>query len=117
ILISVSLPIFQPLPLIRRPEPFSHPDWIFGLKLDGFRSLAYVDKTTRLVSRNDNEFSGFTGLAGHISEILKGQRAVLDGEIVCLDDAGCSRFDDLLFHRGEPRFAAFDVLWLNGQDL
>ena len=33
---------------------------------------------------------------------------VLDGEIVCLDKKGKPQFRDLLFHRGEPYFFAFD---------
>lgn len=41
----------------------------------------------------------------------------MDGEIVCLNDAGKTEFRDLLFRRGEPRFVAFDLLWCDGQDL
>jgi ATP-dependent DNA ligase len=48
---------------------------------------------------------------------LKGQRAILDGEIVVLDEKGRSNFFDLMAHRGEPRYYAFDLLWLNGIDL
>ena len=36
--------------------PFSHPDWLFELKYDGFRALAHIDgKRTQLVSRNGQE--------------------------------------------------------------
>lgn len=42
---------------------------------------------------------------------------MLDGEIVCLDEDGKPQFRDLLFRRGEPRFVAFDLLRLNGEDL
>jgi bifunctional non-homologous end joining protein LigD len=42
---------------------------------------------------------------------LKGQRCVLDGEIVCLDSNGKPQFGDLLFRRAEPVFYAFDLLW------
>ncbi len=52
-----------------------------------------------------------------IAEELQEERAVLDGEIVCLDDSGRSQFDELLFRRGEPRFYAFDLLWKDGKDL
>jgi bifunctional non-homologous end joining protein LigD len=48
---------------------------------------------------------------------LKFQSAVFDGEIVCLNDDGKPEFRDLLHRRREPRFVAFDLLWLNGQDL
>jgi len=33
---------FQPMPLSRRPAPFDHPEWIFELKYDGFRSLTVI---------------------------------------------------------------------------
>src|SRR5581483_1004325 len=36
---------------------------------------------------------------------------------VCLDENGCSQFNELLFRRGAPRFCAFDLLYLNGKDL
>jgi hypothetical protein len=44
------------------------------------------------------------------------QNAILDGEIVCLDSAGRSQFNELLHRRGNPVFYAFDLLWLNGDD-
>jgi bifunctional non-homologous end joining protein LigD len=47
---------------------------------------------------------------------LAGQ-TVLDGEIVCLDKRGRPQFRDLLFHRGEPCFFAFDLLMADGKDL
>ena len=37
------LPVFQPLPVVRRPRPFDASDWLFERKYDGFRALAYVD--------------------------------------------------------------------------
>ena len=42
---------------------------------------------------------------------------MLDGEIVCLDKRGKPQFRDLLFHRGEPCFFAFDLLMSDGKDL
>jgi hypothetical protein len=42
---------------------------------------------------------------------LRGRRCVIDGEIVCLDPEGKAQFRDLLFHRAEPFFYAFDLLW------
>ena len=34
---------FQPLQLGRFPEPFSHQDWLFEIKYDGFRALAHIE--------------------------------------------------------------------------
>ena len=52
------LPTVETMRLARLREPFSDPDWIFELKHDGFRALAYVeDGNCRLVSRNRNTFA------------------------------------------------------------
>src|SRR5215475_15865636 len=45
------------------------------------------------------------------------QDAVLDGEIICLDQNGVSQFNALLERSKEPVFYAFDLLWLDGTDL
>jgi bifunctional non-homologous end joining protein LigD len=114
----VSLPVFHPLPLGRAREAFSHPDWLFEVKWDGFRSLVRIEhRVCKLVSRNGNEFKSFAVLNEAIASELKGHSAVLDGEIVCLDADGKPQFRDLLFHRGDPRFVAFDLLWCEGEDL
>lgn len=107
-----------PLRLSRRKSPFDDPEWVFELKYDGFRGLAYVDaEVSRLVSRNQHRFDEFASLATSIAEALDAERAVLDGEIVCLDGEGRSQFYELLARRGEPRFCAFDLLWVDGEDL
>jgi len=59
----------------------------------------------------------FGSLAQHIRTLLKGQRAILDGEIVVLDEQGRSVFADLMMSRGEASYCAFDLVWLNGRDL
>jgi bifunctional non-homologous end joining protein LigD len=85
-------------------------------KYDGFRALGYRDPSgVRLVSRNGNRFASFSDLCVGIEFSLRAKHAVLDGEIVCLDDYGCSQFNQLLFRRGTPRFCAFDLLYLNGK--
>jgi len=45
-------PHFQPMPLQRRSLPFDDPDWIYELKMDGFRALAVIeDGRAQLLSR------------------------------------------------------------------
>jgi bifunctional non-homologous end joining protein LigD len=105
-------PRFQPLSLSRARAPFSHWDWLFEIKWDGFRALLYSDKDgVRLISRNGNTFKSFPRLQEGLARDLKGRRCVLDGEIVCLDAHGKPHFRDLLFRRAEPVFYAFDILW------
>jgi bifunctional non-homologous end joining protein LigD len=110
---------FQPMPLSRKPAPFDHPEWVFELKYDGFRSLAVVQNgRCQLISRNGHSFNSFSELRQSIaSELPHDGQTVLDGEIVCLDKRGKPQFRDLLFHRAEPYFCAFDLLMDNGKDL
>jgi bifunctional non-homologous end joining protein LigD len=76
----VKIPPIQPLALTRRPEPFSHADWLFEVKYDGFRALAYRDPSgVRLISRNGNRFASFDDLCAGIEFALKTNDAVLDG--------------------------------------
>jgi bifunctional non-homologous end joining protein LigD len=104
--------------LFRRPDPFDHPDWVFEIKHDGFRGLAYIqNEHTRLLSRRGNQYRSFGELSSWIGRHLQVQDAVLDGEICCLDADGRAQFNDLLYRRGDPYFFAFDLLWLNGRDL
>jgi len=70
-----------------------------------------------LVSRNGNTFRNFKALAEWIGDNLRVESAVLDGEIACVDDSGRSVFNDLLFRRRECVFFAFDLLFLDGEDL
>ena len=108
----------RPIRLSRRLEPFDSDQFIFELKIDGFRALAHVDAAKgELISRNGNVFRGFADLAAWIAEHLRVESAVLDGEIACVDDSGRPVFRDLLFRRQQCVFIAFDLLYLNGKDL
>jgi len=98
--------------------PVRSPHWLFELKLDGFRALAYVERgNARLISRNGITFKRFVPLAAEIAVALRVRNAVLDGEVVCLDGEGRPLFKALLYRRREPCFVAFDCLWLDGEDL
>jgi bifunctional non-homologous end joining protein LigD len=109
---------FHSQPVQQRRDAFDHHDWLFELKYDGFRALAHVrDGLCQLVSRNQHSFTSFSNLSAEIVRVLSIESAVLDGEIVCVDDHGRSQFRDLLWRRAEPCFFAFDLLYSNGQDL
>jgi bifunctional non-homologous end joining protein LigD len=106
------------MPLVRIAAPFDHPDWLFEIKHDGFRGLAYVaDTRCTLVSRNGNEFKRFDALARAVATALKGHTAVLDGEIVALNRDGRADFDRLFYRREGSHFYAFDLLALDGENL
>ncbi len=59
---------FIPASPVLRRDAFDHPDYIFELKHDGFRALAYVDHdSTRLVSRRGNVYRSFPGCAARFA--------------------------------------------------
>src|SRR5437660_4185218 len=95
------------------------PDWIYELKMDGFRALAVIEHgRAQLLSRNGHPFASFSALAESISDSLPNVRAVIDGEICSVDRRGKPQFKNLLFRRGNPPcFFAFDLLTCDGKDL
>ena len=109
-------PSVTPAALQRLPEAFDHPDWIFELKYDGYRALAFVEPgRSRLVSRKGHIYRQFQPLVAELNQL--GITAILDGEVVCLDPDGRPNFLNLLYHRKEPCYYAFDCLSVNGVDL
>src|SRR5215467_251601 len=67
--------------------PFEDPDWLFEIKHDGFRAMAYIsDGSCTLVSRKNNQYKSFQSLRESLAQLKTS--AILDGEIVCLDADG-----------------------------
>jgi bifunctional non-homologous end joining protein LigD len=109
---------FRPMPLVRLPEPFDHPDFLFEVKHDGFRVLAHIDgHHCELRSRNGHTFKQWPQLCEELAHAVKAHHAIIDGEIVCLDRHGRSNFKNLLFRRDWPFLYAFDLLAVDGEDL
>src|SRR4029077_3428070 len=109
-----------PLPSFVEPMKAN---WIYEIKLDGWRALALKGGSqARLLSRNEKDFGAkFPEVMDSIAE-LNVQDAMIDGEIVALDEKGCSSFQLLqAYDIGQQRppifFYAFDLLQLNGEDL
>src|SRR5215831_4264089 len=99
----------RPMRLSRRPEPFNSEEFIYELKIDGFRSLAYIENgQCDLVSRNGNTFRNFKDLAEWIGDNLRVESAVLDGEIACVDDSGSSEMRFCPTRRSPSRQIDFD---------
>jgi bifunctional non-homologous end joining protein LigD len=102
-------------------KPFTKKGWIFEIKWDGFRILAFLNhRSVKLMSRNQKDYTEhFT----QIKDALKTNSAnmILDGEVVVLDEAGKSNFQLLQQFqktgKGQLFYYVFDILWLNGKDL
>jgi bifunctional non-homologous end joining protein LigD len=100
---------------------FDDKDWIFEIKYDGYRALSYIDGTdVTIMSRKDLSFNKkFPPVAEALKEL--GLEAILDGEIVALNEEGRSDFQLLQQwqknEEGELVYYVFDLLWLNGYNL
>ena len=99
------------------PAPFSGEDWLFELKWDGYRCLAYLtSEGAYLDSRNGKPLlPQFPSLAS-IRDGMKCREALLDGEIVAMK-AGRVDFSHLRRGASPVLFVAFDLLWLDGKPL
>jgi bifunctional non-homologous end joining protein LigD len=98
-------------------------DWIYEIKFDGWRALGLKGGSQiRLLSRNSKDLGAkFPEIMVSIAK-LNAHDAIIDGEIVALDENGRSSFQFLQAHdMGQERppifFYAFDLLQLNGQDM
>lgn len=114
-------------------EPFNDKDWLYEVKFDGYRAVAFIkDGTMRLVSRNDNDFTQDFPEIGDLPKHIRAKQAVIDGEVCVLDDQGRPSFSLMQqrtgFEPGRARkranlgdrpivYYAFDILHLDGYSL
>jgi bifunctional non-homologous end joining protein LigD len=102
-------------------EPFDDEGWEFEIKWDGYRAVAFLNKNkAELKSRNQKSFNEkFYPVFDAVKQW--GIHAVVDGEIVVVDEKGMSDFSSLQNWRseadGELLYYVFDILWLDGKSL
>ena len=102
-------------------KPFDSEGWMYEVKWDGYRALALMNKgKVELKSRNDKSFNEkFYPVTAALAEW--NINAIVDGEIVVLNEQGISNFGALQNWRseadGELCYYVFDILWLEGKDL
>jgi bifunctional non-homologous end joining protein LigD len=132
------LPDFiEPMRATAVDAPFSDEDWLFELKLDGYRVEAVVNHgRVRLWTRNRQDAARYFPDLSGTPTWIRAQSAIVDGEVVALnedgrpefgllqDRAGMGRFGPSAGgkRRGEPRGArapivyyVFDLLYLDGR--
>src|SRR6202048_2104403 len=102
-------------------EAFDDDRWLFEVKWDGIRLISFIDEgkvslQTRAGRIVDAEYPQLQA----ISQLVNAKQAVLDGEVVVLDEEGRPSFQ-LLQHRGrEPRpmqYVVYDLVYFDGQRL
>jgi bifunctional non-homologous end joining protein LigD len=111
------LPKVDPiLPVLSRTVPIGR-EWLYEAKLDGFRGVLSIENGRgSFLSKTRRPMARFKELADLLARGIRVEDAIFDGEIVVMTDAGPD-FYALFGARGEPAYAAFDLLWLNGVDL
>lgn len=114
----------SPMLAVPTDKPFSDPGWLFELKWDGYRGLAFIEKDAfRFLSRNDQSLIDRFPQAEAIPGLIDAETAVLDGEIVAVQSDGKPSFQLLqnaargLPHDAQLVYYVFDLLYLNGEDL
>lgn len=101
--------------------PFDNKDWVFEIKLDGYRAIGQIHNgDVRLYSRNNLDFNDrYPAVVEALKEIK--HDVVLDGEIVVMDDKGRSQFQLLQDYRRHKRgtlvYYVFDLIYLDGYDV
>jgi bifunctional non-homologous end joining protein LigD len=104
--------------LAKKPTPFDDPEWLFEITHDGFRALAVIEHgQCRLFSRRKHRLTGYQDLPEALVRQVTADSAILDGELVVTDHQGRLVFAHMMQRRRQARYFAFDLLWLNGEDL
>jgi len=113
----MTLPNIDPIrPVLSKKTPIGS-EWLYEVKLDGFRGTLYVDRGRgRFTSKLKKPLKRFEPLADALARALPVRSAIFDGEVIVMGEDG-PRFNALMFGRGRPEYAAFDLLWLDGEDL
>jgi bifunctional non-homologous end joining protein LigD len=97
-------------------------DWLYEVKFDGYRSLIIKDgPRVQLQSRNHKNLTPMYPGIAEAAQSLHAHQAVVDGEIVALDESGRPAFQALQHRGSNPNrhilFYAFDVLHLDGRNI
>ena len=97
-------------------------DWVHEIKLDGYRILARIENgEVTLLTRNGKDWTERMPTLRAALGKLPAQSAIIDGELVALDQSGVSQFQSLqdsLHAENDAAlvYYAFDLLHLNGED-
>jgi bifunctional non-homologous end joining protein LigD len=116
----------EPMKATLGSKAFRDDDWLFEVKWDGYRVEAVVrNGAVELFTRNGNDAGAYFGTLLAPPTWIDAREAMVDGEVVALDDAGRPDFSLLQERISAGRhgrsvplvFQAFDLLHLDGRSL
>lgn len=105
---SVKAEFIEPMLLLRKEKLPEGSAWLYEIKLDGYRAIAFKSAgKVQLRSRNNNDFSlRYPGIVQVLTRLP--DETVIDGEVVALDESGkpliSLSFSDLFFPFGVWKF-------------
>src|ERR1700704_3914148 len=117
---KVKAAFIGPMLLLRKEKLPEGPEWMYEIKLDGYRAIAIKSGgRVQLRSRNDNDFSlRYGSIAKGLASLPN--ETVVDAEVVALDESGKPSFNTLQNYdpsEGPLFYYAFDLLVLNGRNV
>jgi DNA ligase D-like protein (predicted ligase) len=117
---KVKAHFISPMLLLRKEKLTEGKEWLYEIKLDGYRSLAIkTGGVVHLRSRNDNDFSARYPAVVKALKSLPDE-TLIDGEVVALDESGKPSFNTLQNYGSSAApvfYYVFDVLILAGEDV
>jgi bifunctional non-homologous end joining protein LigD len=123
---------FAPMGATLAASPPSGDEWVFEVKWDGVRGLAYIDRgSLAIYTRNDNRCERQYPELQVLPHYVDAEQVILDGEIAVLDEKGVSHFELIqprihsqdanaiakMGQKNPVHFMVFDILYLDGFDL
>jgi DNA ligase D-like protein (predicted ligase) len=115
------LAFIEPLLPTLVEKPPEGDEWIHEVKFDGYRSQIVIDDGVRIFTRNGLDWTAKYRDLVTVAKQLPVTNAIVDGEIVVLNEAGLSDFGALRkainSRQHDLYFVAFDLLHLDGHDL
>jgi len=114
--------------LLDESPPFDDPNFIFELKLDGFRAIAYLGESTTLISRNGNNLTLVFPELSELHQHVRPGPPSMKGVAPRSGDGGCILDGEIISVKNNKpvfpptkkyftQFIAFDILSLDGENL
>ncbi|GAA0265062.1 non-homologous end-joining DNA ligase [Faecalicatena contorta] len=119
----------KPMLIAEQQEAFDSPDWIYEIKLDGIRCIAYLDEVTDLRNKRDKKLLPCVPELKNIYKQVK-EKCILDGELFVLKNGITDFYEiqrralmtdpfkiELAASKYPACFVAYDIIYASNKEL